>query len=331
MTAKKVFLTGATGFVGGFIVEALLQENYEVYIAARKSSDFSYIDINKVKIVYPNLAESASIASVLKEYHINFVIHNAGLTRHPVESELYDVNAKYAQNMANAIMESKIKINKFIHISSLAAFGPADFTEQGIVNHQSDPRPVTAYGRSKLAGEQMLLSYPEIPKIILRPTAVYGPREKDLLSVFKMISNGLEINIGSSPQTLSFIYVKDLAQLVLRSLESSIVNQSYFVSDGNRYSNLELNQYIKDAIGRKTLKITLPMGIVKPMSIVSEYLGSLFGKYPVFNKDKYNEIIARSWLCDSRDLLRDMNYEVQYPLQAGIQETVSWYQENGWI
>jgi len=253
MEKKRVFLTGATGFVGGFIVEELINAGFEVFISARKSSSFEFLDTQKITILYVDLADPKAISQLLKENNIHYVINNAGLTRHADEQQLNLVNALYTKNIAQAILESQIPIQKMVHISSLAAYGPADFTQSGIVQSNSEPNPVTAYGRSKLLGEQWLSDF-DIPKVILRPTAVYGPRERDLLSVFKMISNRLEVNIGID-QKLSFIYVKDLANIIVQTLMSPMSNLDYFVSDGFVYSNNELNNLIKNAIDKKTLKI----------------------------------------------------------------------------
>ena len=329
MDNKRVFLTGATGFVGGFVVEELINAGFEVFIAARKSSSFEYLDTQKITVLYLDLADPKAIAQTLIENDIQYVINNAGLTRHADEQQLNLVNAVYTKNIAQAIVESQIPIQKMVHISSLAAFGPADFTQSGVVQSNSQPNPVTAYGRSKLLGEQWLSEF-DIPKVILRPTAVYGPREKDLLSVFKMISNRLEVNIGIQ-QKLSFIYVKDLANIIVQTLISPMSNMDYFVSDGFVYSNEELNTLIKNAVDKKTLKINLPLFVVKPLSSISEQIGRMFGNYPVFNKDKYNEITAQSWICDSAPLLSDLNYKIAYPLNIGIQETVEWYKKAGWI
>jgi nucleoside-diphosphate-sugar epimerase len=326
---KNVLLTGATGFVGGFIAEDLVEDGYKVFITARQSSDMSYLIHLPLQTVHLSLDDVDQLADFIHTNEINYIIHNAGLTRHPKETELNRVNATYIENLAKACLKSPFKVKKLVFVSSLAGYGPADHTPKQIIDYSTIPQPVTAYGRSKLLGEKLLKNY-DVPYLILRPTAVYGPREKDLYTVFKMISKRLQITLGGQ-QILSFIYVKDLSQVIVKSLSSAMPRQEYFVTDGNKYSNFELNEVIRYNLNVKTLKLNLPLWVLKRISQVNEFISSLTGFFPVVNKDKYNELAARSWYCDSKDVWNDLKMSPKYDLRAGIKETVAWYRTNKWI
>lgn len=327
--SKCVFLTGATGFVGGFIVEELLAQGYNVLAPIRKSSNLEYLPLDKIKTISVDLDNVDALAGVFEEYKVNYVINNAGLTRHQDESMLNLVNAHYPQCIAEAA--NKANVEKLIHISSLAAFGPADFTKDRIVTQSSQPHPVTAYGRSKLLGENKIKTVSRVPTIIIRPTAVYGPREQDLLTVFKLINKRLELSVGAGDSNLSFIFVRDLAKLIVKILSSEIKNGEYFAAEDKFYTNLRLNELIKSNLKRKTIKITLPLTAVKVLSILNEFVSSFSGSYPALNKDKYAEISAKSWVCDVKPTIKDFNWKPETNLQDGIKETVEWYLENKWI
>lgn len=328
---ETVILTGASGFVGGFIVDELLSANFDVVITARKSSNMKYLPLDKITVAYTDLNDQNALHKLIADYQPQYFIHNAGLTRHPNEDKLNEVNAHIIANIAHAInQQANAAFKRLIFTSSLAAYGPTDFQVSGQVDVNSKPHPVTAYGRSKLLGERFLKEKATFDYIILRPTAVYGPREKDLLTVFKTINKGIQATIGGS-QSLSFIYVKDLAKAIVSTLKAKLTQNSYFVTDENSYSNSQLNEVIKFNLDVKTLKINLPLRTVNMISKANESIGRILGFYPVLNKDKYNEVSARSWNCNGTKLWQDLAIKPQYNLEQGIKETVSWYRLNKWI
>jgi UDP-glucose 4-epimerase len=326
---SAVLLTGATGFVGGFIAQELVDAGYGVHVTVRKRSDFGAIKHLELTYTELDLLNPSAIADYIDQFSIKFIIHNAGLTRHKCEEELNSVNAIVIKNFASAYIQAKHKFEKIIFISSLAAYGPADLQSDGLVSRNSVPKPITAYGRSKLLGESYLKST-KAPYIILRPTAVYGPREKDLLTVFKMISKGLEVTLGGQ-QKLSFVYVKDLARGVVKALAVNMPFDEYFVTDGKNYTNLELNAAIRGHLNVKTLKFNLPLWILKVISQFNERIAKISGYFPVVNSDKYNELAARSWYCDSKDFWSHLGTSPGYHLDEGVKETVNWYKTNKWI
>jgi len=176
-----------------------------------------------------------------------------------------------------------------------------------------------------------LKEIPNLPYIILRPTAVYGPREKDLFSVFKMVASGLGLYTGKGNQKLTFIHVYDLVELIIRLAENEVVAKSYFVSDGQTYSPTELNSIIAKNLGKKIVNFGLPLWLVNIVAYLSEWVGKISGKVPALNVDKLHEIKALNWQCDVEALYRDTQYTPQYKLEKGIAETVQWYKTNNWI
>jgi nucleoside-diphosphate-sugar epimerase len=324
-----VLLTGATGFVGSFLAEDLVKNGFEVFVTIRKSSDLQWIKELPLQLIYLNLQNEEEIFEFLEKNQIKYVIHNAGLTRHPSELELNHVNAEILNNFINAINKLSFSISKFIFISSLAAYGSADSQKGGIVDRNSIPRPLTAYGRSKLLAESYLKNQ-QFNYIIFRPTAVYGPREKDLYTLFKTLNARLDVSIGSG-QKLTFIYVKDLSKLIVNSLTRELKYKDYFASDMQLYDSNYFSTIISNKLNKKTIKITLPSMFVKTICNMNDMLGKIFKFHPLLNSDKFNEISAASWNCDASEIWEELNMKPEYLLERGVGETVEWYTQNNWL
>jgi len=327
---KSVLITGASGFVGGFLVDEALSRGFKVYAAIRKSSNTQYLQDSRIHFLYPNFSNVEELTQLVDEYQFDYFIHNAGVTKSKTEQGYFDVNAGFLKNIVQALQLARHKVSKLIFVSSLAAFGPAEYTESGVVSNDSIPHPVTNYGRSKLKAESYLTSQSNVPYIIIRPTAVYGPREWDLFTVYKMINQGLNITIGMKDQLLTFIYVKDLVRVIMDATESEISNKAYFVSDYNVYTSSEYNAQIAKALSKKkTLKFRLPISIVKVVAIISENIAKISGKYPPLNLEKVNELKAKSWKIDTSPLQTDLNFIPEYDLEKGLEESIDWYKQKG--
>ena len=329
---QKILITGASGFVGGFLVEEALNRGLEVYAAVRRSSNLQYLQDARIKFIYIDFENKDNLKSIFSQNKFKYIIHNAGLTKTPIKEQYFKVNATYLENMIEALIVSNSVPSKFTFISSLAAYGPAEHTENGLVTEDSDPHPVTNYGRSKLQAEKYLKSKKEINYTIIRPTAVYGPREKDLFTVYDLINKGLEMTVGLTDQKLTFIYVKDLVSVIIDSTLDSKKNVAYFVSDLEVYSSTRYNELIRNALGKtRSFKLRLPIPLVKTLGFIAEKAGKVTGTYPALNIEKVNELEAKSWICDSTNLVNDLNFIPKYGLKEGLEESIAWYKKNNWL
>ncbi len=329
---QKILITGASGFVGGFLVEEALKKDLEVYAAVRKSSNLQYLTDNRIKFIYIDFEDTDALKSIFLEHRFEYIVHNAGLTKTPIKEQYFKVNADYLENMVEALIESKTVPSKFTFISSLAAYGPAEHTHKGLVTEDSIPHPVTNYGRSKLQAERYLKSKQEINYTIIRPTAVYGPREKDLFTVYDLINKGIEMTVGLTDQKLTFIYVRDLVSVILDATLDCRKNVAYFVSDLEIYSSTSYNELIRKSLGRKrSFKLRLPIPLVKTLGFIAEKAGKLTGSYPALNIEKVNELEAKSWVCDTKNLVNDLNFKPRYKLKDGLEESIAWYKEHNWL
>ncbi len=334
---KKLLITGASGFVGGFLVEEALNRGYEVYAGVRNSSSKKYLKDDRIKFIHLDFGNKDKLKKELVAFAqenqspFDYIIHGAGITKANRIQDYYDVNFHNTKHFIEAMQETNTIPTKFIQVSSLASFGPGNPHTLEPVNHHHTPRPVSSYGKSKLQAEEYFNTLTDFPYIILRPTTVYGPREKDLYTVFQMVSNGFEFYIGNKPQHLTFVYVKDLVTVTLDSLQSPMVRKSYFVSDGNSYLSSHLNHLIKKHLNKKTFKLTLPTPFVRALAFTLEKSFGLFGKTPTLNIERVKEFESTNWKVYTDDLFQDFNFKPQYDLERGVKETIDWYKQEKWL
>lgn len=327
---QKVLITGASGFVGFHLVEAALAKGLDVYAAVRKSSDIKHLASYHINYTYPDFNSVESLEKELKEKQYNFIIHAAGTTKAKNQEEYNKVNASYTFNLAKATASIATDLQKMVFISSLAAIGPLTHTNDLIIEN-TFPAPVTAYGKSKLLAEQQLKDF-NLPLITLRPTAVYGARDKDIFIILKTFSKGFEPYIGSKEQQLSFVYVKDLAIVAVDSLfTAQAANGTYNITDGSCYTRYEMANITKEVLNKKTFKIHLPLQLVKGLAAVLETTYGMFGKIPALNVEKLNELTAVNWCCNIERARNNLNYHPLYGLQSGLKEALDWYKVNQWF
>jgi nucleoside-diphosphate-sugar epimerase len=325
----KLLITGASGFLGYHLIEAALLQEYEVYAGVRKSSLTKHLVNDRVTLVEMDLSDTSSLKNMLEQYGITHIIHAAALTKAKTESDYNFANALLTRNLAIAATEAHTGIKKFVFISSLAAMGPSANGEP--VKEDDMPRPLTWYGKSKLLAEKYLREINNLPFIGLRPTAVYGPREKDLLLLIKSVNKGIEVYIGGGEQKLSFVYVKDLATLSVKSLSSKIIGEFYNISDGKVYNRYAFADAAKKETHKKTIRLQLPLALIKTMAAAMDALYKKSRNTPVLNKDKVKELTATDWSCSITKSQRDLDYLPSYDLESGMAETVQWYKANNWI
>jgi len=322
--SEKVLITGSNGFLGSYIVEEALKLNLNVFAGVRKTSNLQYLKDPRINFFYYSFEKEDNLREQLRSHHFDYIVLNAGITVANKRETYFKINSGYTRKICKILIEENIIPKKLIFISSLASYGPADYQPSQVLTNDAAPHPTTWYGESKLQAEQFIQSYKQIPSIIFRPTAVYGPRDTAMLEVYKTIKRGLEPKIGLGDQDQTFIYVKDLARLIAQAMKSDVINKSYFVGDGQIYPSDELNSLIKAKLGVKTLKITIPIPVMKIIAGISEGIGRMQGKVPLLNRNKVKEYFARSFAIDTSDLKNDFNFAADFDLKSGLEETLEW-------
>ena len=324
---KKVLITGANGFIGSHLTEEALSNGFNVFAGIRKTSDLSNIGNLPVTFIEIDFSDKEKIKKTLTKYgRFDYIIHNAGLTKSCKKHMFYEVNYENTKRFIEVLFETDSIPEKFVYMSSLAAYGPVYEATLRPVDNFTIPNPISEYGKSKLKTEQFIVSRKKFPYLIFRPTGVYGPREKDYYVLFKNIKNKIETYGGIKNQQLTFVYVLDLVRLIVKAMTSDIANKSYFVTDLNQYTAIEFNKIIKEELNVKTLTLVFPKSFVRIIAFLNEKLACMFlNKVPTLNRDKCRELIKEKWLCDSSPLVNDFDYRPEFNLQKGVHNVIQWY------
>ncbi|MEY3367073.1 MAG: hypothetical protein RI973_228 [Bacteroidota bacterium] len=330
---KKILITGASGFVGSHLVEESLRRDLEVFAGVRASSSRDFLRDERIRFVELNFADTAQLANAVKTHRFDYIIHNAGIVSAPRPEDYWKVNCEYVKNFANAILAAGHQPEKFTFISTAASYGPAspdDLTD--FITEDREPRPINTYGKAKLEAERFLTQLHDFPYVILRPTGVYGPREREIFTFFQFINRNIEAYIGFRRQHLALVYIKDLVRVALDATTTAAVTQkSYFVSDGRYYAQRDLGAAARKILRKRTLRFHIPATLIRSVAWLMEQLYKNSGSYPALNLEKVRILESINWKCDIEPLREDLNFQPQYDLEEGLAETLAWYKENGWL
>jgi nucleoside-diphosphate-sugar epimerase len=325
----KVLVTGATGFIGSHLVEALVQQGAQVRCLVRNKRHLGWVKDSPVEFVVGNCQEKDSLKPGVKD--VDQVFHLAGVTAAFKENTYYEVNALGTENLVQACIENNPRLEKFIYLSSQAAAGPC---RTGGKKKESDPcEPVSPYGKSKLRGEELALSHShELPILILRPCAVYGPRDKGFYALFKCLSRSIKPCLPDHDQHISMCYVQDLVRAILLAAEARTENgEIFFLSDGQDYRMEEIGDIFAQAMEVRTLQLRLPKQMLFGMAFFAECFSRVSGKPSIMNRGKIEEMIHKNWLCDITKAGVLLGFEPQISLAQGADLAVAWYKKENWL
>ncbi|MBQ7420220.1 MAG: NAD(P)-dependent oxidoreductase [Prevotella sp.] len=329
----KILITGASGFIGSFIVEEALRRGYETWAAVRKSSSRVFLQDERIRLIELNLSSQQQLEEQLRDHHFDYVVHAAGATKCLHPDDFFRINTEGTQHLVGALMALKMPLRRFVFISSLSIMGAIreqqPYTE---IMESDEPHPNTAYGKSKLAAEQWLQTLSDFPYVILRPTGVYGPRERDYFTQIQSIKRHVDFAVGYQRQDITFVYVTDVVQAVFLALEKGAVGRKYILSDGEVYQSSEFSDLVHEALGRPWwIRITAPIWLLRVITWGGDWWGRLTGRLSVLNKDKFNILRQRNWRCDISPARQELGYEPQVKLAEGVRRSIQWYQENKWL
>ncbi|MDR0700635.1 MAG: NAD(P)-dependent oxidoreductase [Tannerella sp.] len=333
---KRILITGASGFIGGFLVREALARGYEVWAGVRLHSSRKNLQdkrINFIDLRYDSkealIEQLRGIVSSAGAWH--YVIHNAGVTKTLRKADFCRVNASYTHLLIEALAAANGCSCKFLLMSSLSSYGPVDEYSFRPIRIDDDRTPGSVYGRSKFEAESFVKTQTSFPYIIILPTGVYGPGDKDYLMEIKGIKAGFDLKIGMKPQHITFIYVKDLALAVFMALENEEAkNKSYFVADGDVYTDADFAHIVKELLNKRfVISLRIPVWMCYIACVFSEIIGHFTGKAMTLNTDKYHILKQRNWICDTEPVRRELGFVPRYNLKEGLEETIRYSKDNG--
>lgn len=334
---KKILITGASGFIGSFLVEGGLEKGMQVWAGVRKTSSRKYLNDARISFAELDFTDSGLLEKQLtahKQEHggWDYIIHCAGVTKclHRADFEIGNYGA--TRNFIEALQRLNMTPERFVFISSLSIFGAIREHDYSDIRETDTPCPNTAYGISKLHAEEYIQSLTDFPYVIFRPTGVYGPREHDYFLMAQSIKHHVDFAAGFQRQDITFVYVTDLVQAVYLSLQKDIKQRAYFISDGEVYNSRTFSDLIRKELGNPwMIRFICPLILLKLISFIAENIARLRGKSSTLNCDKYNIMKQRNWRCDITPAINELGYRPQYPLAKGVKEIIAWYKKEGWL
>ena len=281
-----------------------------------------------VEIVAGSLEDPAALRRALDG--VDIVLHLAAATRAGSEAEYARANADGTRALVESALAARRPPRRLVYLSSLAAVGPS--FDGRPVRADDTPRPLTAYGRTKLAGERICLeAAPRLEVVVLRAPAVYGPGDRDLLHFFRLAALGV-VPVPTGPsRPLQLLHVDDLARALARAAAAPAAAGVYHVADERAYPWAEVARMVADAVGRRAWRAPVPALLIEAAAAVSELAGRVAGGVGIFNRDKARELLAPGWLTETEPAQRDLGFSAGVPLAQGLAATARWYRERGWL
>lgn len=319
----KALVTGATGFIGSHLTEALIRRGYDVTCLIRESSNTRWIEHLDIEYIFCDLADTDMYADALPKF--DSVFHVAGLTKASSEKDFFTANAENTNKLLRALDAHNTRLTRFVFLSSLAAVGPS--SNGTPLREDSIPLPVSSYGKSKLEGEKAVLAYRDImPVTILRPPAVYGPRDTDFYVLFRSLKRGIFPYWGKCYYSL--LYVDDLIQGIILSAEKrEAEGEIFFLSDGKSYTNDDIAREISRILNKKPLKLRLPRSLMPFLASMVQKID----KKGIINTDRIQDFRFSHWTCDFSKAKAVLGFTPRLTLQEGMQWTADWYKTHQWL
>ncbi len=322
-------LTGGSGFLGSHIAEVLISRGYRVRAAVRPTSDLRWLQDKNIEITVADLTNPDDCVPLVRG--TRGIIHCAGMVTADNDQAYLRANVETTRALLTACRQEWHPQGgaPFVLISSLAAHGPADLDHPA---REDDPcRPVTGYGRSKVAAEQLVL-HPDHPfrTAILRPPALYGPRDRGFLPLLKLAIKGWNVRFSGPMQGLSLVHGHDAARAAVTLLENASAEGVFFVDDGKAgYTWDDLATALGTACERRVRVMSVPLGSLKFLAAMLRPL--LGGGISVLRRDRIRDLDVPGWACDGSRLREVTGFAAEYDAATGFADALAFYREQQWL
>ncbi|MFO0754313.1 MAG: NAD(P)-dependent oxidoreductase [Thermodesulfovibrionales bacterium] len=319
----NALVTGATGFIGSHLVESLVRQGFDVSCLVRNTSSIRYLEGLNVRLLRGDCLDAESLPPAVRG--VDYVFHLAGITKACSADEFFAVNVKGTENVMRAVAAHNPGVRRLVYLSSLAAAGPSH--DGRPLREDGAAAPVSVYGKTKRGGEEIVCGYRnELPLTVIRPPAVYGPRDRDMLVFFKMAKSGIVPYWGKC--YYSFIYVEDLVHgIILSSLSEAAVGEIFFLSDRDIHSSDDVVDAISEAVQKRPLRLIVPRIIMPLLGHMSEKIRGA----TIINSDKVREMKYSHWVCDASKAAERLGFEPKVKIREGARWTADWYRIHQWL
>jgi nucleoside-diphosphate-sugar epimerase len=326
----KVLLTGATGFAGSHMAELLVAQGWDVVCAVRAESGLRHLEGACVELVTLDNLEDW----VLHNDPVDYVIHVAAATRARDYDGYRKANVELTRGVLERLAEPRLAraLKRFVLVSSQGAAGPSP-DGRTPVTESDPPHPVSLYGRSKLEAEQVALSYADrLPVTIVRPSTVFGPRDTDVLGLFRAARFGLAPCLSGPPRLVSIVYVQDLIRGILAAATSDkSLGQTYFLANPEPVVWKEFSLQVCRIIGRRGIVLPLPLPLMRIVAAVGDRVSKYTDFTPLFRTEKLEEMRQIAWVCSAQKAHDDLGWQADTPIPDAVRTTAEWYRAHCWI
>jgi nucleoside-diphosphate-sugar epimerase len=325
---RTCLVTGATGFLGSWVVERLVTDGARVRCLVRSTSRREFLPSSDLECAIGDIMDVRSVRRAMEG--VDYVFHVAGLIKAPNEAAFLQVNGEGTRNVMTAAAERADRVRRVLVVSSLSAAGPS---RPGAATDESwTPRPMSPYGRSKLRGEEIAREMGQnVPMTIVRPPAIYGPRDRETLMLFQMARLPIHPVIARHG-AISTIHAADLADgILVAATHPRSVGQTYYLSGDESPSASELFRLIATALGRRAVRVPVPASAIVVAGQVAELVRDTTGLPLIFDRGKAEEMANGHWACSGDRARRELGFEPRIKLADGIAATAKWYQAHGWL
>jgi dihydroflavonol-4-reductase len=328
-TQKTAFVTGGTGFIGSHLVERLLSKGYAVRCLVRDPQKTGYLSNLPVEFYHGDLFSNPILEKAVSG--VDYIYHVAGVVASRTKDGFYRGNRDASKNLIEITARVNPSVRKFLHVSSQAAVGPS--VSASPIDETAPYHPITTYGRSKMEAEKAVLAYADkLPITIVRPSAVYGPRDPATFDFFKTIYKGLEPVVGFHDKLVSLVHSTDLVSgIVLAGEKPEAAGEIFFISSEKRYSWIEIGNTSREVMKKKAIRVRLPEPLVYAVAATAGFFSSFSRKPSVLNFEKGRDMVQDFWTCDVSKAKRILGYNQEVQLADGVKETVAWYLDNHWM
>jgi dihydroflavonol-4-reductase len=324
-----VLITGATGFIGSHLAEQLIKKGYKLRCPVRKSSNLRWLQDLPIEYTQCDLINNIDIRESVQG--VDYVYHVAGITKARTREEYFRGNHLATKNLLNAVRDVNPGLKRFIHVSSGTAVGPSSGSVA--VTEKTAFHPITTYGISKMEAEKECQGMMDaFPITIVRPPAVYGPRDKDIFEFFNTMKKGLQPMVGFHDTYVSLIHVYDLVRGIILSGEHPLAaGRTYFISSEKYYSWKEIGEITARIMKKKVVRLRIPKTGIYIIAAFAELFSILSRKPALINFEKARDMVQDNWTFDITRSKKELGFTEEYTLETGIKNTLEWYSQHGWL
>jgi nucleoside-diphosphate-sugar epimerase len=324
----RVLITGASGFVGGRLKDALVTAGADVVTIRRPKSPEPK---DSARSAVADYDDTSALGELIAREKPDFLFHVAGVTKGVSYDDFQRGNVMPTRNLLAACRDRHPSLKRFVLVSSLAAWGPS-LPDRPHTEDEA-PRPMEHYGKSKLEAEGVLgREAGDVPWTIVRPGGVYGPGDVDYFNLFREVERGRNVYFGNRARWFSAVYVDDLVRAIVASATSDAArDEGYFICDGNPITWQTFQEEIVRAAGRRVMTLDLPEALVHVAAFGGELLTRIDKKPRLFNRQKAAMGAQAAWTCRHDKAKDAFGYRPTIPLEDGVRLALTWYRDHRWL